>query len=213
MSVVPIKPPELMEGKFEDFIGVWENHMPKFVCDKIIDKYESFMVQSTNNLESCNQEVTLMDGTNQFPNRNLGRKDTSIMFNQHASEESAEINQYLHACFLDYTREYPQLNQGPLISTDVKAQKTMPSGGYHVWHSENSSYLMAQRVLVWAIYLNDIEEGGETEFLYQSVRLKPKVGTCVIWPAAFTHLHRGNPPLKQNKYIVTGWYINAAVSR
>ena len=27
----------------------------------------------------------------------------------------------------------------------------------------------------------------------------------VIWPAGFTHCHRGNPPLDRDKYILTGW--------
>jgi len=53
--------------------------------------------------------------------------------------------------------------------------------------------------------LNDVKEGGETEFLYQSVRVSPKKGTLVIWPAAFTHVHRGNPPLSGTKYIMTSW--------
>ena len=55
------------------------------------------------------------------------------------------------------------------------------------------------------IYLNDVEEGGETEFLYQSIRVAPKAGTLLIWPAGFTHTHRGNPPLSGDKYIATGW--------
>ena len=54
-------------------------------------------------------------------------------------------------------------------------------------------------------YLNNVEEGGETEFLYQSRRIKPKQGTIVICPASFTHTHRGNPPLKGDKYMINGW--------
>jgi len=37
------------------------------------------------------------------------------------------------------------------------------------------------------------------------MRVKPKQGTLLIWPAAFTHTHRGNPPLSNVKYITTGW--------
>ena len=55
------------------------------------------------------------------------------------------------------------------------------------------------------LYLNDIDEGGETEFLYQHKRVPPKAGTIVIWPTGFSHTHRGNPPLSNTKYIVTGW--------
>tara|TARA_R110000868_G_scaffold16539_1_gene73910 strand:+ start:347 stop:526 length:180 start_codon:yes stop_codon:yes gene_type:complete len=55
------------------------------------------------------------------------------------------------------------------------------------------------------LYLNDVEEGGETELLYQSRRIKPQKGTLTMFPASFTHTHRGNPPLSNDKYIVTGW--------
>ena len=55
------------------------------------------------------------------------------------------------------------------------------------------------------IYLNDVEEGGETEFLYQKIRIKPKSNMGLIWPGGFTHTHRGNPPLSGTKYILTGW--------
>ena len=53
--------------------------------------------------------------------------------------------------------------------------------------------------------MNDVEEGGETEFLYQSFRVKPKAGTLILFPSFFTHTHRGNPPLKGVKYLATGW--------
>ena len=59
--------------------------------------------------------------------------------------------------------------------------------------------------MAWMVYLNDVPEGGETEFLYQKLKVKPKKGTVLIWPGGYTHLHRGNPPMS-DKYIATGWY-------
>ena len=93
------------------------------------------------------------------------------------------------------------------ITTDhVKIQKTIPSEGYHLWHVEhNPGREMEKRVLVYSIYLNTVEEGGETEFLYQSQRVKPVKGRIIIWPAGFPYVHRGNPPLSGEKYIVTSW--------
>ena len=55
------------------------------------------------------------------------------------------------------------------------------------------------------MYLNNDFEGGETEFLYQKRRIQPEPGTIVIWPAQWTHQHKGNMVLSGNKYIVTGW--------
>ena len=89
----------------------------------------------------------------------------------------------------------------------VKLQKTPPKGGYHVWHCEADRVPHANRVLAWTVYLNDIPSGeGETEFLWQGLRVQPKAGTVSIFPASFTHTHRGNPVYSCDKYIATGWY-------
>ena len=91
----------------------------------------------------------------------------------------------------------------------MKMQRTDSGGGYHIWHSEQSGGKHAERVLVYSLYLNDISEtdGGETEFLYQRLRIRPEKNMMVLWPAAFTHAHRGNTVLgDESKYIVTGWF-------
>ena len=68
-----------------------------------------------------------------------------------------------------------------------------------------SSWNNQYRTIAWMVYLNDVEEGGETEFLYQKRKVKPTKGTVVIWPGSYTHVHRGNPPMS-TKYIATGWF-------
>ena len=90
----------------------------------------------------------------------------------------------------------------------MKIQKTKPTEGYHIWHQEQgNTYETLSRAFVWTVYLNDINEGGETEFLHFSKRVTPKTGRIVIWPAGFPYYHRGNPPLKGEKYILTSWML------
>jgi hypothetical protein len=95
------------------------------------------------------------------------------------------------------------------VENSCKMQKSHPRDGYHEWHHERCSNInetaMSIREFTWTLYLNDVKEGGETEFLLQSKRVSPEKGKICIWPASFTHLHRGNPPLKEVKYILTGW--------
>jgi hypothetical protein len=88
----------------------------------------------------------------------------------------------------------------------MKLQYTPVGGGYHEWHIEQGGSVASARSLAWIVYLNDVEEGGETEFLYQGIRTKPKKGSVAIWPAGITHPHRGNPPISNEKYIATGWF-------
>ena len=61
------------------------------------------------------------------------------------------------------------------------------------------------RIATLLLYLNDVDEGGETEFLNQHLRIRPKCGRLVICPAFWTHFHRGNPPINGVKYMINGW--------
>lgn len=86
-------------------------------------------------------------------------------------------------------------------------------GGYFYYHSEfyphpnDPGQDSLHRVLLWMFYLNDVDNGGETEFYYQQKSIKPKQGTLVIAPAFFTHTHRGNKPESGDKYILTSWLL------
>ena len=64
--------------------------------------------------------------------------------------------------------------------TTLKIQKTLPTEGYHIWHLEHGKgFENESRAFVFSVYLNDVEEGGETEFLHQATRVKPKTGRIV----------------------------------
>ncbi len=86
-------------------------------------------------------------------------------------------------------------------------------GGYFYYHSEiyphpnDAENDALHRKLLWMFYLNDVEEGGETEFYHQQLATVPKQGTMVIAPAGFTHTHRGNMPKSGDKYIFTSWLL------
>ena len=86
-------------------------------------------------------------------------------------------------------------------------QKYDPGKAYNPMHIEEGGPRAGkiQRKLAFTTYLNDIEDGGETEFLLQGIKVKPKKGLTVIWPAGWTHPHRGIPATTETKYIVTGW--------
>ena len=87
----------------------------------------------------------------------------------------------------------------------LKLQKYKPTQGYHAWHCDAGGIGNSRRMMVNTLYLNTVEKGGETEFLYQSMRVSPEQGTLVLFPTYWTHPHRGNPPLEGNKYIMNGW--------
>lgn len=215
-ETTPIKPLEYMDaeqcGQFDDFIGVWDNFVPEYFCDQLINLFNTIENDYKGMaLSRMNEDVktSVWDGSAQFQRKNLGRKDKAILLQYAETGLAQQANEYLVSCFHDYCRVYGQLQDIPMFNPDMKLQKTVKGGGYHIWHHEAADFESQHRQLVWMIYLNDVpdEAGGETEFLYQSRRIKPTKGTVVIWPAGLTHVHKGNTVLEGEKYILTGWYI------
>ena len=142
------------------------------------------------------------------------RKDTIIATEDFMVDHNAgyifmkEYNAITDACLEQYVNEFEQLLLLNFQQIYLNVQRTLPSEGYHGWHAERGTIGSNRRVLATMMFLNDIDEGGETEFLYQSLRFKPKKGQFLLWPAGFTHVHRGNPPLSGEKYISTSWIEN-----
>ena len=194
-----------MEYNLDDFIGVFDGAFDKEYCDSLIDKFEflSKMGKTKSRAEFSGSPQLISDNNIYFPM--LDMTDTQTMGSNFTWLQ--EFNIKMWECYSIYTKKYGTLNsvQRHQLNPDVKIQKTKPSEGYHVWHCENGNLSDASRLILLMFYLNDIEEGGETEFLYQSRRIEPKMGRLVFCPAFFTHTHRGNPPLKGSKYMMNGW--------
>jgi hypothetical protein len=201
----------------ENFIGIYESVIDEHDCNKIIEHFE-FMCD--NQLTHSRQEEkgsptkTLKD-TNWYVltstpsmHRNKGLTQT----NQQLVTEMdlwmfGKFRHALTKSFESYTQKYDIVKSmgSQAISPAVKIQRTCPGEGYHIWHCEHASVDTGRRLLLAILYLNDVEEGGETEFLYLHKRVAPKCGTLLICPSSFTHTHRGNPPLKGIKYIMNAW--------
>jgi hypothetical protein len=93
------------------------------------------------------------------------------------------------------------------IVENINIQRYYPGQGFHKFHFEKnpSSKKTLSRHLVFMTYLNDVIEGGETEFYHQKLKIKPEQGLTLIWPTDWTYLHKGCSS-EHTKYIVTGWF-------
>ena len=115
----------------------------------------------------------------------------------------------LQRCLIEYSKQYEhgivQVSLGVLEGANIQLY---PQGGgfkpFH-WERSHSVYPQLNRYLVYMTYLNDITEGGETEFFYQGVKITPRKGLTLIWPSDWPFTHRGIPAMKEEKVIVTGW--------
>tara|TARA_B100000214_G_scaffold364923_1_gene332070 strand:+ start:31 stop:624 length:594 start_codon:yes stop_codon:yes gene_type:complete len=194
----------MQHKEYRDFIGMYEGVYPDGYCHHMIEEFERLSntgaTYNRQNEEGClkrikQDEFTFLNYKNHQPTPFNGDDAKDIFFRG------------LQECYEDYVAEYDSLRDLNVKCTNIKLQKTKPGEGYHVWHCEQGTEDGANRCVVYALYLNTITEAGETEYLYQRMRVQPRENVMVLWPAGYTHPHRGNAVYGNDaKYIITGWF-------
>lgn len=74
------------------------------------------------------------------------------------------------------------------------------------WHTDVNDAISSKRFLVMFAYLNDVAEGGETEFESKSEEgftVTPKCGRIVVFPPMWMFPHKGKKPISNPKYILS----------
>ena len=216
-----------------DFIYTKKNALPHDFCDRLIEVHKThrgvregetstgpdpdkkhsqdLMLDAHPDLEQVRGQLlayTLEHITDYFVEYPFVGSVMPTLYNQ-TTDETLELT-------IDNIGQIPRdvvksIIPGAFRSGTINVQRyEAGKGGYPHWHSEifpDEKFEGLHRIALWMYYLNDVTQGGETEFYFQNKSLRPEKGTIVIAPAGFTHTHRGNTPLSNDKYIATSWVL------
>ncbi|GKY90422.1 hypothetical protein MPSEU_000016000 [Mayamaea pseudoterrestris] len=113
---------------------------------------------------------------------------------------------------IEHVTGIPERNQEPL------QQLFYEEGQFYRTHNDFIEYQVDReggpRILTFFLYLNDVEEGGETQFPRINISVKPKLGRAVLWPSVYNHDpfqndlrsdHQALPVIKGVKYGANAW--------
>ena len=186
-------------GSNPHYIGCWEIE-PLTICDDIMHNFET---------KNRAKQSSGIAGEGQV---NLTRKDSRDIsiaprdFDSAGNEIFVSYLQSLTKCYRDYTDQWPFLKE-VIPSLDVGAfniQRYEAGQHFNKIHTERS-FAKMEREFAFMTYLNDVEDGGSTYFIHYNIQIQPKKGLTMIWPAMWTHAHKGNIVKSGKKYIITGW--------
>ena len=167
----------------------------------------------------------LLDGLIEYHKSNSEYKYKSEATHSKEVKDSTDVNiqigsnnkfiqgytNYLVNGLREYSKKYTHFNPELTIKEGFNIQHYEPNGGYKQWHNERAEHQAHQRALVFMTYLNDVPDGGGTEFAYYpEVKLEAKKGLSILWPTDFTHTHRGIIS-QHEKWIITGWFHHLGV--
>lgn len=219
----------------QDFIEVYDDALPRADCDGLVKRFlESGAAQAGRSGGAVNRDVkhSLDITISDLP----AWRDTEVALNKAVIGCLLRyVRTYPHVVMgpfatrvPDERTKEPRLAEGADVERDEALRTSVTTsllrpgrinlqryiadeGGYPRWHSELYPMLdrgeSLHRVLLWTMYLNDGFTDGETEFLYQKRKIKPRAGSVLIAPAGFTHTHRGNRPHGKDKFIATSWIL------
>ena len=180
-------------------------HKKGFISQKDCDFFINFFEKR----KDLHVRGTTGGNTFEIPSK---KQDTEIILDSSKDFSWLALN-YLHYGVEEYKKKYPfSDNVGPWILCSLyKMQRYDPGEAYFVTHCENCGPVSSdedagKRILAWMIYLNNVTDGGHTEFPSQNTKIQPRRGDLLIWPAYFTHPHHGIVSKTQTKYIATGWF-------
>lgn len=187
----------LSEVKDNTFIFEKNNALSASECEQMIKQFESHKEDQYQGRigQMATQETSIKKST-----------DLVVSGKPHFKDIDTMLFGSMKAALLEFREAYPYF-KGPFKDMGYAIQRTNPGEHYH-WHIDGGSHDFSQRQLVALWYLNDVPgPGGETEFLFQDVKVTPEQGKLILFPPFWTHEHRGVTLEKGVKYIATTWVV------
>jgi 2OG-Fe(II) oxygenase superfamily len=189
----------LLEVKPLSFIFERPGALPPSFCEEVIHRFEA--------QPELHHEGRL--GQTQGLDHSIKKTTDLVVSNR---EDWRDVDQVFFRCVAAGLRElretFPYF-KGPFKDMGYQVQRYR-AGEYYHWHIDGGSHQFSQRQLVVLWYLNDVAgPGGETEFLYQGVKVRPERGKMVLFPPFWTHEHRAVTLQEGVKYIATTWVVFA----
>jgi hypothetical protein len=121
-----------------------------------------------------------------------------------SSYKDVEYQEHLMDCIKDYSDKY--LFDEPLdFHSHPKYQWYKPGEGFYAEHFDALGPEQ-DRVVAFITYLNTVTDGGGTHFVWQDQTVDAVAGKTVLFPASYTHRHKGVVSETQEKLIITGWF-------
>jgi hypothetical protein len=196
-----------------NFVFVKEDAFSSKFCDDIIQDFELY--KNTGRARAGQSGVGINNTVKNTTDLNI--LDFPELKAKYNDELNNTFNYLLSEEYLGKIPFQEEFDKGMLFFNQtfyeiLQVQKyDQNTGHYNGWHAETGSFEMSRRMFVFILYLNDVNEGGETELLYTGLKVKPKKGQLLIHPASYPFVHKGHTPISDSKYILTTWLSYAPV--
>lgn len=179
------------KGNSKTPLYIIDEFLSPTICNNIIKELKSKLEPST---------LTRNDPTDPY-----FRTSSTGIFSKSSTQDF--VNKKMSDIILAKKSETPQIQH-----YDISQEFKPHWDGFDPIY-DKKFYDKGQRSWTFMIYLNNVEEGGETHFPELGETIVPKLGRAVIWYNLDKNgdldrdtLHQCKPIIKGEKYIITKWF-------
>lgn len=187
-----------------EYIVEYNNSLPKNICESIITKFE----EQENKYPgvTMNGHDSKIKNTTDFHLMHQKNNEWKEIDDLLTDELNKKFNEYIKNLFKDLNKESQIYRFNNVKDRGFQIQKYYKNCGFYNYHHDGyCEPEFGTRILTFLWYLNDVEDGGETEFFGGKFKIKPEIGKLVLFPCYWTYPHKGCMPKSNDKYIITGW--------
>jgi len=179
-----------MENKLTSFIQVYDNALTEKECETLIELFEN-----NKNLHEIYTSDPIFSRLNLHANADklLAHKDL-ITLMELRFKYFNNLYRKEYKDWVPYCERYENIRIKKYNNNNTDEFKN---------HTDANSPDTAHRYLALMVYLNDVEKGGETEFSYLNLKIKPKMGRILIFPPFWMFPHAGLKPISNPKYLLS----------
>jgi hypothetical protein len=174
-----------------------------------IEIYDEVIDNSKEIIDLCEKQNSWIDASIVLPDKEevvdkSSRSNSRLIVNQFSYETDIAFYNLAKTVW-KYCDLYAKKYQIPFSGTELMQVLKYSKGEYYEEHCDSGP--KTPRVISALLYLNDVEEGGETEFTFFDQKIMPKAGRLVIFPSNYAYRHAAKPPLKGEKYVIAFWMM------
>lgn len=178
-----------------EYIIEFKNSIPEILCEQIIylfEKEEKFSGMTIRGLQK-----NILDSDDFIIPKKTENWDKIETFLH--KELSAKIVNYLDS-INKYSSNYH--GNSKFFTENFLIRKYNKNNGKYTFHVDE--HPNKNRILTFIWYLNNIENGGETEF-HNNIKINPEQGKLLIFPSSWIYPHTSKVPISDDKYAIIGW--------
>jgi len=180
-----------------NFIRTYENALSASFCADVVNYFET---------EKSQQE---RNGSNIRP----GLSESSWLEMDVSDCQQYNLRNMVVNCLRHYKSRYekdcgirPALPE-PSELAPLIVKRYDPGGTDRFQPHFDSISEVANRYLVFLWYLNDVEKGGETDFVDLGIASAPQAGKLLMFPPYWMYRHAGQVPVSGHKYILSTYAL------